>query len=63
MNALLSSALPSLAGIASATNNAAMQLGNAITTGVTQMMLVLAIALLLAAVLVWFALRSYRQAR
>jgi hypothetical protein len=35
----------------------------AFTTGVTQMMWVLAIALLLAAVLVWFGLRSERTAR
>lgn len=132
MNALLSSAPPALAGIASATNNAVIQLGNAMgvavtvalvttygrdyylgeltkaglnneqmvratevlrkvlssdlpsvaaqfaipqekleglvgnyqaafTTGVTQMLLVPAIALLLAAFLLWFGLRSYQN--
>ncbi|XWK89352.1 MAG: MFS transporter [Phormidium sp.] len=134
MNALLSSAPPNLAGVASATNNAFMQLGNAMgvavtvalvttfgrnyylgeltkaglneerirkvnellqkvlssdlpsissqfaipeqqmkglvgnyqaafTTGVTQMMLVSAIALFLAAILSWFWLRSYQNSK
>ncbi|MFB2891782.1 MFS transporter [Aerosakkonemataceae cyanobacterium BLCC-F50] len=134
MNALLSSAPPTLAGVASATNNAFMQLGNAMgvavtvalvtsfgrnyylgeltkaglneerirkvnellqkvlssdvpsiasqfaipkqqlkglvgnyqaafTIGVTQMMLVSALALLLAAILSWFWLRSYENSQ
>lgn len=133
MNALLSSAPPALAGIASATNNAVVQLGNAMgiavtvalvttygrnyylgeltkaglnneqirqatdvlrkvlssdipsvasqfaippekleglvgnyqaafTTGVTQMLLIPALALLFAAVFLWFGLRSYQNA-
>ena len=63
MNALLSSAPPTLAGVASATNNAglATHYQAAFTTGLTQMMLISAIGLFFAAILSWFWLCSYQN--